>query len=175
MPEQNDPAKEPGEPWEGWRHDPIAEPARGWSVEVHQGPSFTFRSPEGQKYTVNGPDGATSEQAFGILQGWIAGNQKAEAPSAEHGPWENYAPLPVAASEDYPEPDALSTGDDRWRKDPIGEPHGPWKVDPGNGLSEFEARCLEEVLNTPLSELVTGDDRICTEAQWFFGPTVGNA
>lgn len=31
-------------------------------------PAFTFTSPEGQKYTINGPDGATQEQAFEILQ-----------------------------------------------------------------------------------------------------------
>ncbi len=31
-------------------------------------PSFTFTSPDGKSYTVNGPDGATPEQAFGILQ-----------------------------------------------------------------------------------------------------------
>jgi hypothetical protein len=43
MPEQNDPAKETSEPWEGWRNDPISEPAPGWSVEVHQGPSFIGR------------------------------------------------------------------------------------------------------------------------------------
>lgn len=31
-------------------------------------PSFEFTSPEGKKYTVNGPDGATKEQAFSMLQ-----------------------------------------------------------------------------------------------------------
>lgn len=31
-------------------------------------PAFTFTSPEGKSYTVNGPDGATSEQAFQMLQ-----------------------------------------------------------------------------------------------------------
>lgn len=30
--------------------------------------AFTFTSPEGKSYTVNGPDGATQEQAFQILQ-----------------------------------------------------------------------------------------------------------
>jgi hypothetical protein len=34
-------------------------------------PDFTFTSPEGKSYTVSGPDGATQEQAFGILQGQI--------------------------------------------------------------------------------------------------------
>ena len=38
-------------------------------------PSFTFTSPEGQKYTVNGPDGATQDQAFQILQGQIGGQK----------------------------------------------------------------------------------------------------
>lgn len=31
-------------------------------------PAFTFTSPQGQSYTVNGPDGATPEQAFQMLQ-----------------------------------------------------------------------------------------------------------
>jgi len=31
-------------------------------------PTFTFTSPEGKDYTIDGPDGATQEQAFGILQ-----------------------------------------------------------------------------------------------------------
>ena len=31
-------------------------------------PTFTFTSPDGKKYDVTGPEGATKEQAFGILQ-----------------------------------------------------------------------------------------------------------
>ena len=34
---------------------------------------------------MNGPDGATPEQAFAILQGWIGGKQKGEAPSMASG------------------------------------------------------------------------------------------
>lgn len=176
MPEQNDPAKETSEPWEGWRSDPISEPVPGWSIEVHEGPSFTFTSPDGQKYTVNGPDGATCEQAFSILQDWRRGNQKAEPPSEEHGPWENYAPLSVAAGEDYAAAGATSAGEDRWRKAPMGEPFGPWKVDPDGVLTEFEAAMLEEVIAEVdsaefLADLLVfehgkPDPRICTEAGW---------
>jgi len=36
-------------------------------------PAFTFTSPEGKNYTVEGPAGATKEQAFGILQTQLAG------------------------------------------------------------------------------------------------------
>lgn len=36
-------------------------------------PSFKFTSPEGKSYTVDGPEGATKEQAFGILQQRLAG------------------------------------------------------------------------------------------------------
>jgi hypothetical protein len=54
--------------------------------------SFTFTSPEGQKYTVNGPDGATPEQAFGVLQQWMGAQGRGKPPSAERGPWEDYAP-----------------------------------------------------------------------------------
>ena len=35
-------------------------------------PKFTFTSPEGKSYDVEGPDGATKEQAFGILQKQLA-------------------------------------------------------------------------------------------------------
>jgi hypothetical protein len=44
-------------------------------------PAFTFTSPDGQKYTVNGPDGATQDQAFQILQGQIGGQTKGGAPA----------------------------------------------------------------------------------------------
>ena len=93
MPDQNDPAKEPSEPWEGWRKDPIPSGA-GWSVEVHQGPSFTFTSSDGQKYTVNGPDGATCEQGFALLQDWRRGNQKAKRRGRRTG----LGKLPATAS-----------------------------------------------------------------------------
>jgi hypothetical protein len=56
------------------------------------------------------------------------------------------------------------------------EPHGPWKVDPGDGLSEFEAAVLEECINEVnsaefLADLLAfepgkPDPRICTEASW---------
>ena len=49
-------------------------------------PSFTFTSPDGQKYTVNGPDGATQEQAFGMLQQQI-GLPKAEAAGEKGMSW----------------------------------------------------------------------------------------
>ena len=35
-------------------------------------PNFEFTSPEGQKYTVAGPEGSTKEEAFGILQQQLA-------------------------------------------------------------------------------------------------------
>lgn len=44
-------------------------------------PAFTFTSPSGQAYTVNGPDGATPEQAFAILQQQIGGTPKVTAPA----------------------------------------------------------------------------------------------
>jgi hypothetical protein len=37
-------------------------------------PSFTFTSPEGKSYTVNGPEGSTQEQAWAILQQQIGGS-----------------------------------------------------------------------------------------------------
>lgn len=38
-------------------------------------PKFVFTSPEGKKYTVSGPEGATKEQAFEMLQRQIGGAQ----------------------------------------------------------------------------------------------------
>ena len=50
-------------------------------------PDFTFTSPEGKKYTVTGPEGSTSQEAFGILQKQLAtpSNETAE-PQKEEGP-----------------------------------------------------------------------------------------
>lgn len=47
-------------------------------------PKFTFTSPEGKTYDVEGPDGATKEQAFSILQQRLGPNG-AGAPSAAPG------------------------------------------------------------------------------------------
>ncbi len=58
--------------------------------------------------------------------------------------------------------------------EPWGEPCGPWKVDPGDGLSAFEAAVLEEVLNAPFNCPSTGDHRLVTEDEWFW-TIAGNA
>lgn len=42
--------------------------------------AFTFTSPDGKNYTVQGPDGATSDQAFAILQQQLKGQQAAYSP-----------------------------------------------------------------------------------------------
>jgi hypothetical protein len=54
------------------------------------------------------------------------------------------------------------------------EPHGPWKVDPGDDLSEFEAAVLQEVLNAPLESQSPGDHRLVTEDEWLW-TIAGNA
>lgn len=43
-------------------------------------PSFVFTSPDGKSYTVNGPEGATAEQAFGILQQQLGAQAQPAAP-----------------------------------------------------------------------------------------------
>lgn len=49
-------------------------------------PSFEFTSPEGKKYTVAGPDGATKEQAFQMLQTQLGGaSPKTAEPSMMDG------------------------------------------------------------------------------------------
>ena len=50
-------------------------------------PDFTFTSPEGKNYTVTGPEGATKEQAFQILQQRLkAGTAQPEEPSKTPAP-----------------------------------------------------------------------------------------
>lgn len=48
-------------------------------------PTFTFTSPEGKKYTVNGPEGATQDQAFQMLQSQIGSAQAAPAAEKTRG------------------------------------------------------------------------------------------
>jgi hypothetical protein len=43
-------------------------------------PSFKFKSPEGKTYTVNGPEGATQEQAFQMLQQQLGAQTAPAAP-----------------------------------------------------------------------------------------------
>jgi hypothetical protein len=38
-------------------------------------PTFDFQSPDGRKYSITGPEGATPEQAFAVLQQHLAHNQ----------------------------------------------------------------------------------------------------
>ncbi len=47
-------------------------------------PAFTFTSPDGKSYTVNGPDGATQEQAFAMLQQQL--QQQPQPPAAASQP-----------------------------------------------------------------------------------------
>lgn len=49
-------------------------------------PVFEFTSPEGKKYRVNGPEGATKEQAFGILQQQLSAGPAPEAAPASTAP-----------------------------------------------------------------------------------------
>ncbi|CAB5224476.1 AdoMet_MTases domain containing protein [uncultured Caudovirales phage] len=44
-------------------------------------PSFVFTSPEGKSYTVNGPEGSTAEQAWGVLQQQLSAAPAAPAPA----------------------------------------------------------------------------------------------
>ena len=66
-------------------------------------PSFTFTSPEGKKYTVNGPEGSTKEQAFEMLQKQL-GTPKAETPKQEIMPQERltWGDVPLEAVKNLP-------------------------------------------------------------------------
>src|ERR1700738_4988338 len=48
-------------------------------------PTFEFTSPEGKTYSVDGPEGATKEQAFQILQQHLGGATPAAAPQESLG------------------------------------------------------------------------------------------
>ena len=45
-------------------------------------PEFTFKAPDGQLHTIKGPEGATKEQAFQMLQQHLGQGQSAPQPSA---------------------------------------------------------------------------------------------
>lgn len=66
-------------------------------------PKFTFKSPDGKSYDVEGPEGATKEQAFGILQqrlGSGGGAQAAPVSALDRLPPEaSRAPAAAAAEE----------------------------------------------------------------------------
>lgn len=57
---------------------------------------FEFTSPEGRKYTVSGPAGATKEQAFQILQARLGGGAPAQSAPASAA---DQIPLPPGAKE----------------------------------------------------------------------------
>lgn len=44
-------------------------------------PRYTFTSPEGKTYDIDGPEGSTKEQAFQILQGQLAAPKKSDVPA----------------------------------------------------------------------------------------------
>jgi hypothetical protein len=46
-------------------------------------PTFEFTSPEGKKYRIQGPDGSTKEQAFGILQQQLGAAPAAAVPNPQ--------------------------------------------------------------------------------------------
>jgi hypothetical protein len=91
--------------------------------------TFNFTSPDGQKYSVNGPDGATVAQAFDVLQQQLSsqGHEKSagRATGAATGgdDWWKNAPLVKPAP---------AAGDDWWRSAPVVKredrtTRGPWE------------------------------------------------
>ena len=127
-------------------------------------PDFTFTSPEGKKYTVTGPPGATSEQAFQILQGQIGGQAALEPAQPEapadapqkpssgvigqglKGVLEGAASLPVSIYRDIL---GIATG----QKQPTGPPQFGQAPQPG---AESYARSVGQALGNPQSYLGPG-------------------
>jgi hypothetical protein len=60
-------------------------------------PTFKFKSPEGKTYTVNGPEGATQEQAFAMLQQNLGAQKAPEAPSMSAGDYAADAGMSLGA------------------------------------------------------------------------------
>jgi hypothetical protein len=52
-------------------------------------PTFDFQSPDGRKFTLTGPEGATPEQAFAVLQQHLANNQRAD-PKQSRDDWDQF-------------------------------------------------------------------------------------
>ncbi len=65
---------------------------------ISKGPTFVFTSPEGKSYTVKGPQGATTEQAWQILQQQLAGQQAAQS-AAPRISFDDLIPGPGAGRE----------------------------------------------------------------------------
>lgn len=65
-------------------------------------PTFKFTSPEGKTYSVNGPEGATQEQAFDMLQSHLSASKPAEVPPTpqkDQTLWEKARPFVAPALE----------------------------------------------------------------------------
>jgi hypothetical protein len=60
-------------------------------------PTFDFESPEGRKYTLTGPEGATPEQAFAVLQQHLAG-QRDSMPSPPRAGSDSLDQFPIVKS-----------------------------------------------------------------------------
>jgi hypothetical protein len=114
-------------------------------------PSFTFTSPEGQKYTVKGPDGATQEQAFAILQGQIGGQTKGGAPAPKAKSWDEDV-LP-----------ALNAGLSRGADALIGLPGDAW-----HGARFLANKVLGS--NDPINDILPTSESLRNRREAFTGP-----
>jgi hypothetical protein len=68
-------------------------------------PTFEFTSPEGKKYRIQGPDGSTKEQAFGVLQ-----QQLGAAPAAAQSPGDQVPGGGQAGNRNAGKPDTNDEG-----------------------------------------------------------------
>lgn len=73
-------------------------------------PIYQFKSPEGKTYEVEGPEGSTKEQAFGILQQKLGGQQPQAPEAPTETPEERMARLTAQAAEERIDPtEGMST------------------------------------------------------------------
>jgi hypothetical protein len=64
-------------------------------------PTFVFTSPDGKKYSINGPEGATEEQAWSILQSQLGGLPSPEKTKEEPSTLSQIAGLPKEVAKGF--------------------------------------------------------------------------
>lgn len=130
-------------------------------------PDFTFTSPEGKSYTVSGPEGATKEQAFQVLQGQLAqgtAHEDSATPQAE--------PKAKLSASDRVK-DMLAEGNPLNKTGPSGEP-SPSPTLAGAAKSIATSTAFGGVAGALSPEIVTGLG-IAASAIPLVGPEVGEA
>lgn len=121
-------------------------------------PTFEFTAPDGKTYEVEGPKGATKEQAFQILQSQLKGQSQPSTPSATNG-FERFTTKPAGVRYDLGQP----TGTDEpilpyaWNKAKEGFASIPGLVASGIDVASAPTRMAKKALGLPMMEMEKED------------------